>query len=66
MVHRWIASVANPATVRMPAGYGAGGGGGNVTIGDIHVHAAPGMDENALTRRIVRTIEGELRRAKRS
>ncbi|MDF3413562.1 hypothetical protein HKX54_03765 [Sulfitobacter sp. M57] len=39
------------ARPRVAAGAGGGGGGGrSLSIGDIHVHAAPGMDVNALAR----------------
>ena len=41
-------------------GGGAGGGGG-LTVGDIHIHAAPGMDPQAIAREVQRALRDVLR-----
>ena len=47
----------------MPAPQMAMAGGGSFSVGEIHVHAAPGMDEASLADLVVRKLEEWQRRA---
>lgn len=43
---------------------GGGSGGGDVIIGDVHVHAAPGQDPMAIAREVQRVLREEMRKAR--
>ena len=60
------APLASPSfDARPPLTASASGGGSSITIGDIHVHAAPGMDEQALARYVAAEVQRALANAER-
>ncbi|ERS88845.1 hypothetical protein [Halomonas sp. PBN3] len=59
------APLGMPAFDARPPLTAPSGGSSSVTIGDIHVHAAPGMDEQALAQRVAAEVQRALAAAER-